>query len=374
MAPRQPLESRHTVGVTAPLLGSDSTSAGASRLTLSAAERYEHADDVGSSYSPYVGFEGSPLRGLTLSGSWAEASRPPNLPDRQEIGNTTHLEILRDPQSASGYSTALVENGGNATLRSERARSWTLGLQLAPEVLPGFSTALTYFDVVYRDRITQPLYSSDILSDPTRSWAVFRNVAGTQLTEACSRDTFVGGSGDCTNAHIDVVIDLREHNLATLKTRGIDTGTEYASTAPWGDCQFRLDGTYVLNFAEASSPNTPLIELSNTQNNPLRLQLRGSLSFDEHHFGQTLAARYTGSYRDIASSPNRTVSANTVLDAQLRWKSNSSSSAGLQIALTARNIFNRTPPFLNNPVGVGYDQENADLSGRVLRVSLDKRW
>ena len=45
-----------------------------------------------------------------------------------------------------------------------------------------------------------------------------------------------------------------------------------------------------------------------------------------------------------------------------------------QFALNAQNLFNVDPPFLNNPVGVGYDQENAVPFGRLVSVEVRKRW
>jgi outer membrane receptor protein involved in Fe transport len=46
-----------------------------------------------------------------------------------------------------------------------------------------------------------------------------------------------------------------------------------------------------------------------------------------------------------------------------------------QFALNAQNLFNVNPPFLNNnAVGIGYDQENADLYGRMVSFEIRKRW
>jgi hypothetical protein len=43
--------------------------------------------------------------------------------------------------------------------------------------------------------------------------------------------------------------------------------------------------------------------------------------------------------------------------------------------LSAENIFNLSPPFLNNQiVGIGYDQENANSFGRVVRLDVRVNW
>jgi outer membrane receptor protein involved in Fe transport len=46
----------------------------------------------------------------------------------------------------------------------------------------------------------------------------------------------------------------------------------------------------------------------------------------------------------------------------------------MQIALNAQNLFNVSAPFLNNPLGEGYDPENADLLGRIVSLEIRKRW
>ena len=39
------------------------------------------------------------------------------------------------------------------------------------------------------------------------------------------------------------------------------------------------------------------------------------------------------------------------------------------------NLFNKSPPFLNNAVAqLGYDQENADPSGRLVSLQVRKNW
>ena len=42
--------------------------------------------------------------------------------------------------------------------------------------------------------------------------------------------------------------------------------------------------------------------------------------------------------------------------------------------MSVQNLTNRAPPFVDNAVGVGYDQENADLLGRFVSVNAKVRW
>jgi hypothetical protein len=44
----------------------------------------------------------------------------------------------------------------------------------------------------------------------------------------------------------------------------------------------------------------------------------------------------------------------------------------VELALNAMNVFNHTPPFVNQDSG--YDVPNADPFGRVISISAQKNW
>jgi iron complex outermembrane recepter protein len=86
---------------------------------------------------------------------------------------------------------------------------------------------------------------------------------------------------------------------------------------------------------------------------------------------------YDNHYRDIASVPNRAVNSWTTMDLQLSYSTRADARdwlGDMRFTLSAQNVFNTLPPFLNNAVGVGYDQENADLSGRTVSLDVRKQW
>src|SRR6185295_19200766 len=85
----------------------------------------------------------------------------------------------------------------------------------------------------------------------------------------------------CLALPVPAIVDLRVRNRALTRTSGIDMLGEYVHYAGGSTMTFKLDGTYILSFAEAASENLPLRELVSTQNNPIDLRLRGS--FDLQH-------------------------------------------------------------------------------------------
>ena len=349
---------------------------GTCTLKLSGAVRYEHYSDPFGAASPNLGVEWSPLVGLTLQGTVARSFRAPNLPDKVEKGNFSELYVITNPDSPRGDSTVLLWGGANAALQPERARSWTLGLKTDRDWLPGFTGAVTYFDVLYSDLISQPNLSAGILTNPSAAWLVTRNVSEEHRKSVCSRTAFLGLSGDCLAAPIDALVDLREQNMSTLGTRGLDIDSRYVGGAFHGKLILDLGATYVLSYALASAPGSSPIELANTQSNPLRLQLRSSVSWEYQQLGVTESISYAGAYRDVSSVPNRGVASSTSLDGEVRYEiTRTAADISLKVALSVQNVFNQAPPFLNNQAAaIGYDQENADLTGRVVRLLLRETW
>ena len=232
--------------------------------------------------------------------------------------------LLRASWSESFKPPNLADRAAaNPQLRPARAQNWELGAELAPLDRPDLSLTANLFHATFADRIAAVPAGT---SDPLR-------------------------------------------NLRTLTTSGVDLIGKYTTGLRGGTLVLGLNGTYLLRYAEAQSPGYPAMSLLNTQNNPLNLRVRGSVSWEKRGFSATGSLDYSSSYRDIASSPPRAIGSWTTADVRLAYEG---LLQGVQISLSAQNLFNHYPPFLNNPVGVGYDQENADITGRVVNASI--RW
>jgi outer membrane receptor protein involved in Fe transport len=139
-----------------------------------------------------------------------------------------------------------------------------------------------------------------------------------------------------------------------------------------------LDGTYLFHFTQQDEPGAPSQQLLDTQNNPLSLKMRGTLSWQQRRWGATVGINFQNHYRDTVSEPNRPISSYTTFDTQLRYELapfNDYFLANTRLELNAINVFNASPPFLNNQTAaLGYDQENADPLGRLVSIQIRKAW
>ncbi len=360
-----------------PLVGSDNSRRFLRALEVSLGGRIEDYSDVGSAAVPKVGLLWSPIPDFTVRGTWTKAFRPPVLSDLVTTNSGSEILKLPDASSPTGATPVLLAFGNNPNLQDERARTWTLGTQFTPASSPGLSLALTYFDTLYWNRIETVELEPTVLNQPDFAWLVNRNFTAAQRDAICSQTQFVGVSSDCLDAQIGAIVDNRLHNVEFLQTRGFDLIGKYGFTTRIGRFEAGFNGTYLLGYSDQKTPGSPVEQLLNTQNNPINLRFRTSLSWERAGLGASVFVNFDNGYRDVLSDPNRNVSSYTTLDLQVRYQIDADSPtflANTEFAFTAQNLFNSSPPFLNNPLGVGYDEENADLTGRILSVSIRKRW
>jgi iron complex outermembrane receptor protein len=338
-------------------------------LELSLALRHEGYSDVPGTSAPRAGLRWSLSPDVALRTTWARSYRPPNLADLDESGNGSQLVALADSASPSGYTPTLVWFGRNADLVPESAHAWTLGIDLGGPRLAGWRLSLTYFDVRLTNEFAEYALPLNVLDDPRFAGFVDREPDAAQREAVCARSHFAGFGNDCLEAPIGALVDFRLSNSAYRVTRGLDLSSRRRMDTGLGTLEAGIDGTYGLRYGRRETGRSPMLDLLDTQNNPLRLHLRGTLSWQRGALGATAALNHDGGYRDTASEPRRSVSSLTTVDLQLRHERE-----GLRFSLSAQNVFDRDPPFLNNPLGIGYDAENADLLGRTLSLEALKAW
>jgi iron complex outermembrane receptor protein len=361
-----------------PIIGESNELGFARRLELSMGARREEYSDIGSATVPKLGFYWSLSKDWSFRSTWTKSFRPPNLTDMVASNSYTNIRTLNDPSSPTGVTTVLLRSGTNTDLKPENARSWTLGTDFALKSVPGLSFSLTYFDIKYSDRIDTAQFGRDVLSLPSFGWLINRNVTNSELNAACSSSVFLGaGMCQASSAGVGAILDNRLRNIALLKTSGIDLIGKYSFENKAGRFDFGLNGTYLMAYSQSNTPGSQLLNIVSTQNSPINIKARGSVSWTTRGFGVSTFINFQNSYRDTLSVPNRGISPWTTLDLQLSYEATGDTLGWLdhtQFVLNTQNLFNVYPPFLNNQVGVGYDQENADLFGRLVSFEVRKRW
>jgi iron complex outermembrane recepter protein len=347
------------------------------RNSFAASGRFDHYSDFGSVLSPEFVLTLAPTQAISIRGNWAKLFRPPNISQLVESNNFTQILTLPDTQSPLGTSTVLIDSGKNSHLKQERSTNWGVDIEFKPTALPNFHSNLNYFHIVSKDRIADLPFQFDVLDNPEYQSTVNRNPTGGQREAICSHGVFAGSPTACLSSPIGAIVDLRTVNTATLTTSGLDLNAAYTWPLAWGELEANLSGTYIFDFSAAATVDSPKLQLRNTPNNPIDLRVRPAVQWKLPRLTAMLAVNYSNHYRDIVSIPNQNIASWTTIDMQVSYKVDVPNASWLdhtEISLTATNILDRDPPFVNNELGVGYDLLNGNLRGRTIGFTLRKKW
>ncbi|MEG3146200.1 TonB-dependent receptor [Sphingomonas sp. RT2P30] len=366
-----------------PLFGGDTTIPLLHRLDLSFAVRAENYSDFGSTTNPKLGASWEPFAGLTIRGSYGKSFRAPlSQEQRQDPGSMAIFAYsVPDPQSATGASNIIVIRGNDPNLRPERAKTWSLGAELKPSVVPGFHASVTYFNVVYRDRIasiasqlTSFLVNRSVYAPVTES-----NPSAARVAALFASPIYLDLAGIPSTAPIVAVVDARTQNLAVLKQNGIDFEVGYGFGAAGGRADIGVVGTHIFHIRQGLTATAPLTNVLDTTGNPVDLHLRGRAAWSSARWDLAAFVNYVGPYTNKTVSPAARVSSWTTVDLNIGYKFGQASGLlkGVRLTFNASNLFDRDPPPVSYIVGTatnGYDPENASPIGRLVSLQVSKAW
>jgi iron complex outermembrane receptor protein len=281
-----------------------------------------------------------------------------------------------------GAVDTLVVGGGNPQLKPEKATVWTAGLDFKPAALPGFTTKLTYYDIVFKDEIAVAAASvcecNAYVDEAILGSAILqRNPSPALVQELVSQPTYVNYFGG-DPATVGAIFDSRSLNLSTVKTRGIDFRFGYRRDLNRGQFETGLDGTYILQFDDRFTSVAPVASVLNTQFNPTDLRLRGRAILTQSRMSAGLYLNFTNAYTNNGVTPNEHVASWTTADAIASYQFGAAGgpSDGVSVGLSVINLTGRNPPYVSIPIafGINYDAANANALGRYISLHLQKRW
>ena len=360
--------------VKVPLIGREHGMRGIESLDLSLAERFETYEDFGDTAAPRLGLAWVPVHGLTVRSTYSESFRPPGLLDLDESSNGYAYYSIPNAQTGQ-TDMVLVWFGKNRDLRQENAHSWTTGIELESPERPGNAIAFTYFNTQFVDRVSRPVLSADLLSNESLSALITRDPSDEFRADVCARSPNAGSAaGPCVGIPVAAVADLRLRNDAAVKTSGIDLLARYAVDSSLGRISLNLNGTYVLRFSDSLTSYMPLVNRVSTPSYPVNLRIRSSARWERGAFDVSAYANFLNDYTDKTSIPRREIDSWTTFDLHASYRLKQGLFDGTTVSLGIDNVFDKPPPFVNNVVGIGYDQENGDLIGRVVSLTLRKKW
>lgn len=347
-------------------------------LSLSAAGRYDHYSDFGSTANPKVGVDWTIIDGFKLRGAWGTSFHAPSLSDLHAIdGKLVSLGYPIsaaffgiDPQNPGGYN-AYVVAGGNPGLKPETANTYSIGADFEPAEVKGLKLSVTYYNVNEQNLIQTPPISNALFSDPAFAPFVVRNPTAPQLSG------YSAGLPQVVYAPINpayptVLFDLRRQNLASLFTDGLDFSGEYAWDTAIGRWQVSEIAERVLTFNEIGAPGaTPTSLLS--EGMP-EWHSRTMLLWSRDNYAVSVMENYNGgitNQTELASGvATYQLPAMFTTDLYVSYDLPTKGAlSNVQLTLNVENLFDATPP-----IGPGGVRTDVDVIGRLVWLGVHKRW
>lgn len=417
--------------VLVPLVGADNAMPFVQELDLSFALRHEKYFDYTSTTNPKASFRWKPAGDLTLRGTWGTSFHAPGLRDRDTgpapvgggnaismsdrgysvpCGNTVVEQNVTGAPGTNCTVTTLVVVGGNPDLKPEKAETFSFGFEYQPSFVPGLRLEANYFDVKIKDRIRiisggdVPVYLADAVTNPNSIFAdLFVFDPSPELVASLMADPRYSGQVTSifrTPDEVAMVAYATYRNFGALKERGLDMRVDYQiPTERLGTFQLAANATKLFSYKLQSAPGAAYQSLLNVYQgalaNPVSFRTQGRLSWQGEHLGLSATVNYIGAYRNMtvyAMNPAGTAAVlqpgetrriddwTTVdLQASYAFKADSGFLSGLVATLSAVNVFDKDPPFVdggapNRARPDAYDANNASGRGRFVSLQLTKRF
>jgi len=369
-----------------PLVGAANAVPGIRRLDLSAAVRNDRYSDVGSTTNPKLAVSWAPADGVAVRATYGESFRAPGLVQIRPFtgGGRGGLFVQNysDPTQGGALRVGVALQGLNPDLKPETAKTQTIGLDWDLPLPQKTRLSLTWFDITYDNQIVSYLSDLTILNREAAfagSGVIQRNPPADLVAQLIANYPVTG----VLPATWTLLVDGRAKNLAKSRSQGVDFQLQSRlRTQSAGDITFGLSGTLFTKYQVTLTPASTPTDQLNTIFNPMRFKARASVAWKSGPWDASLYVNHVNSYDNNLANPVQKVGAYTTTDVRVAFALDSLGKAAMlkdaTLALGVSNLFDKAPPFVNIAQsangGGGFDPTQTNPIGRVVSLSLDKRF
>lgn len=305
------------------------------------------------------------------------------------------INNIQDPAAGQANGTA----GGNPNIRPEISDSWTVGLVLQPNAIPGFSATIDYYDIRVNSAITNAT-PGDVIG------ACFNNLTAASVTSAaCTsirRNPVNGRLSGSTATTPGLPQPLT--NLGRLETSGIDLAMSYNTDLGFAKLGLAFNGNWTRTLKFRASPtglNRECVGFYSTNCSPtsgspapeFSWNQRTTLGFE--NVDLSVLWRHVSAIQYEPGLPrlfNGTISGNTVVAGRQRnfnripaydyfdLAARFGLGENLDLTVTVTNLFDKQPPIVGQNAGAtSYNSGNTfpstyDTLGRTYGVAARLRF
>jgi iron complex outermembrane receptor protein len=381
---------------------------------LSASGRYDHYSDFGSTFNPKFAADIEFVDGLKLRANWSTSFVAPSmraLGDRlygtysnstaRLINTVAQVPIARFPAitqipgipCSGGYCTignniqGIVVDTGNPNLKPQNGQTWSVGFDISPRLLQGFTGSITLFNNLLRGGITSPCAPGCILNNGALNYQFTVYPTGATAAEIANKvnDVPIVSVYPQTTYYI---FRRAQTNALDLDVSGLDISANYYFDTGIG--QFSLGGSIsqFLRYMESYAGSAKYSVINSVGINStfpsIARQARLNAGWARDDYALDIYVNNIGGYKNWGSGTINPLilDANgnafdggdyvrswTTIDLHAAWAFSHEGSLGKgQIYVDVNNLFDTAPPVFNN--SNGYDPYGANPLGRVISLGL----
>lgn len=363
-------------------------------LTINASGRYDDYSDFGHTFNPKIGANFTPVDWLTIRGNWSKAFQAPGLSDLALATNPnwnllpTAVRPFTKPGLAPGSTNRniLVTLGGVKTpLDPQKAKTWSLGFDLSPPVLPGLALGATYYNIDFKGAIgIPPIFTpATFYAEFPTNYVTYDAGNAAMQTYFNSLASIAGNSPSALAGlpqgfdSVYAVIDSRSTNLSRIKTSGVDMYLRYKHETGFGEVYADVAGTYITKFLRQANPNAALVDQRPTDFS--KLKLSSTLGAAMGRFRVQVTWNHSQGYATLGNAANlnqtRVGSYNLFnLFAQYKIADDSGILKDLSFSLNVDNLFDTDPPLYRGARNSQFGVDNGFTLGRLVRLGVSKKF
>lgn len=347
--------------VNVPFVSQANAMPGIQRLELSISGRYDHYEKLGGTVNPKFGVIYQPFNDLLLRGSWGSSYVAPNI---GKITPSFGIPSVGNNIAGIGVVNIYNKGGGNATgLKSQKAKTWSVGAEYKPSYIEGLQLSATYFNVHYENLLYTP-GQQELLFNPLFASKRIFNPTPAQVAAALASSP----PSAPVPSQIDIIYETFVINLGEQNVSGLDLNANYTvNTENLGRFTFGMNASGFLVY-DLKIFATDRFQSQLDTNNAIRWRGRTNLAWNYNKLTLNGFMNYTGVYNNIAVTPNQRVKEFVTFDLGASYQLRDN----LQVQIRSSNIFDKEPPFYDG--SSGYDTRSANPFGRQVELSLRARF
>jgi iron complex outermembrane receptor protein len=277
-------------------------------------------------------------------------------------------------------------NGSPANPQASEGRSWSVGFDMTPAIIPGLSVGVTLFNTAYINAITGTSLSN-ALNTPSLGLINFFPGGATLAQINALLPPFATANAPLPTTTY-YVLSTRQNNVLNLNIQGIDASINYNFDAgDWGSFDAGLNMSAFTMFKQHLKGGAQFNVLGSTGYNntfgSVPIQARANFGWNYENIGAMVFANYVSGYRNwsgntvtpvtlvggLPAGGGDKVKSNTTFDLNLNYTLMpddpfGGTFSGSQLFVDIQNVFDKAPVFYNG--FTGYDGYTGNPIGRLV--------